>query len=76
VNSRHDDLSLVTAIAPCTGKIIKNAFERGDNCLQNGILHFVFMLSQSSEIVLQRHIRKSDFSERGLALKGLRGNVP
>jgi len=37
-------------------KIIKNylrVFERGKNLLQNGILHFVFKLSQSSEIVLQ-----------------------
>jgi len=43
---------LVTAIAPCTGKIIKNGlivFEREENLLQN----FVFKLSRSSEIVLQ-----------------------
>jgi len=42
--------------APRTGKIIKNGFrvrvfERGENLLQNGILHIVFKLSQSSEIV-------------------------
>jgi len=49
-------LSLVTAVALRTGKIIKNdlgVFERGENVLQNGILHFVFTLSQTSEIVLQ-----------------------
>jgi len=34
--------SLVAVVAPCTGKIIKNSlgvFERGENMLQNGILH-------------------------------------
>jgi len=42
--------------------------------LQNGILHFVFHLSQLSEIVLrvvEFKQAKRDFSERGLALKGL-----
>jgi len=34
-----------------TGKII--VCERGENMLQNGILHFIFKLSLSSEIVLQ-----------------------
>jgi len=49
----HDLTSLVLAVAPCTGKIIKNGlsvFERGETFLQNGILHFVFRLSQLSEI--------------------------
>jgi len=48
--------SLVTVVAPRTGKIIKNGrsvFERGEKLLQNGELHFVFKLSQSSEMVLQ-----------------------
>jgi len=46
--------SLADAVAPHTGKIIKNClrvFERGESLLQN-VLHFVFKLSQSSEIVL------------------------
>jgi len=48
--------SLAVAVAPRTGIIIKNdlhVFERGQDLLQNGILHFVYKLSQSSEIVLQ-----------------------
>jgi len=69
--------SLSAAVAPRTGKIIKNGlrvFERGGNLLQNGILHFAFKLSQLSEIVLQSQNlsrRKTDFSERGLARKRL-----
>jgi len=46
--------SLIAAVTPRTGKIIKNGlhvFERGE--LQNGIVHFAFKISQSSEIVLQ-----------------------
>jgi len=42
---------LAVAVAPCTGKIIKNefcVFEGGEN-----LLHFALKLSQSSEIVLQ-----------------------
>jgi len=38
------------------------------------IVYFTFKLSQSSEIVFQSqnlHRRKTDFSERALALKGL-----
>jgi len=56
---------------PRTGKIIKNdlrIFERGEQLLQNGILHVVFNLSQSSEIVLQsqksivrNRVAKSEF---------------
>jgi len=37
--------SLTAAVAPHTGKIIKNGlrgFERGENLLQNGILHVYF----------------------------------
>jgi len=47
--------SFAAPVAPRTGKINKNdlVFERGENFIQNGILHFVFKLSQSSEIVLQ-----------------------
>jgi len=43
--------SFAVPAAPRTGKIIKNGlrvFEREENLLQNGILHFVFKLSQSS----------------------------
>jgi len=36
----HDSDVTVAVVAPRTGKIIKN--ERGENLLQNGILHFVF----------------------------------
>jgi len=42
--------------------------------LQNGILHFASKLSQSSIVrnrVTKLEIRKTDFSERGFALKRL-----
>jgi len=56
------------------GRIMKNGlhiFERGKNLLQNGILHFVFKLTHSSEIVLQSlHRRKTVFSKRAWHLKG------
>jgi len=42
--------SLTAAVAPRTGKIIKNLLQNGIN----GILHFAFKLSQSSEIVFQK----------------------
>jgi len=45
-------LSLVAAVVPRTGEILKNdlgVFER-EEMIQNGILHFVFRSSQSSEI--------------------------
>jgi len=47
--------SLAAAVASRTGKIIKNGrvFERGENLLQNGTLHFAFNSSQSSEIIFQ-----------------------
>jgi len=69
---------LVAVVVPCTGKIIKNGlrvFERGENLLQNSILHFVFKFSQSSEIMLQSQNlsrQKTDFSKMDLALKRLR----
>jgi len=44
-------MPLPVAVAPRTGKIIRN--KRGENLQQNGILRFVFKLSQSSEIVFQ-----------------------
>jgi len=47
--------SFAAPVAPGTGKIIKNGLrvlERGENLLLNGV-HFVFNLSQLSEIVLQ-----------------------
>jgi len=46
--------SLVAVVAHCTGKIIKNSlsvFENGENFLQNDVIHFLFKLSQLSEIV-------------------------
>jgi len=47
--------SLAAVVAPRAGNlIIKNGlhvFERGENLLHNGILHFAFKLSESSEIV-------------------------
>jgi len=43
--------SLAAAVAP--RKIAFFVFERGENFLQNYILHFVFMLRQSPQIVLQ-----------------------
>jgi len=48
--------SLAAAVTPNTGKIIKNGlrvFESGEYLLPYGILHFVFKLSQSSEIVVR-----------------------
>jgi len=48
--------SLVVDIAPHAREIIKNGlhvFEMGENLLQNGILYFVFRLSQSSEIAFE-----------------------
>jgi len=47
---------LAAAVERRTEKIIKNGqnvFERGENLLQNGILHFVFSFSQLSEIALK-----------------------
>jgi len=63
--------SLALDVAPLTVKITKNrlnVFERGENLLQN-VLHFVFWISQLSEIELQRK-RKTDFSERAPQFKG------
>jgi len=54
------------------GYIIKNSlrvFVRGENLLQNGMLHFAFKLSQSSEIVFQ----KSEFKQTKNGLKGAIG---
>jgi len=48
--------TLALDVASLTGKIIKNhlnVFERGKYLLQNGMLHFAFWISQSSEIELQ-----------------------
>jgi len=47
---------MTALVAPRTGEIIKNnlsVFERGENLLQKGVLHFVFKSSQSSEIVFE-----------------------
>jgi len=45
--------SLATAVQAKSTKIFPIFFEREENLLQNGILNFVFKLSQSSEIVFQ-----------------------
>jgi len=48
--------SFVEAVAPPTGKFIKNGlslFERAEHLLQNGILHFVFSFCQLSKIALE-----------------------
>jgi len=48
--------SLVAVVASHTGRIWKKpppCFERGQHLLQNGILNFVFRLSQSSRITLE-----------------------
>jgi len=47
---------LALDVALLTGETIKNrlnVIERGENLLQNGMLHFVFGISQLSEIELQ-----------------------
>jgi len=66
--------SLVVVVAPRTGKTKwLSVFERGEDVLQNGILYFVFKLSQSSESCYKfrkLHRRITDFSGRGLALNG------
>jgi len=62
---------LVTALAPCTGKFIKNGlsvFEREEHLLQS-ILHLVFKFSQSLEIALGSYV---DEKPKNLMLKGLR----
>jgi len=51
--------------------MVLGVFERGRNLLEN--LHFVFKPAnrqQSYYIIRIYHRQKSDFSERGLALKG------
>jgi len=40
--------SLVVVVALRVGKIMKSLFERGEHLLQNGVLHFVFKLSQAN----------------------------
>jgi len=47
--------SFGVAVAPRTGKFIKDVFGRGEYLLQNGILHFVcrFRQLQLSEIALE-----------------------
>jgi len=48
--TRHDaDVTCSTCSTSSTG-----VFERGEYLLQNSILHFVFKINQSSEIVLQK----------------------
>jgi len=70
--------SLTLDVAPLTGKIIKNRLnivEREKTLLQNGMLHFVFWISQLSEIDLQSsnlRKRKSHFSEKEKFLKSNR----
>jgi len=57
-------------MAPRTGKIIKNGlniFERLENLLQNGVLHFVFRLTRGGKLEFTQ--TKNEFSKKGLALK-------
>jgi len=51
--------SLAAAVSPCTAKIIKNGlrFERGENLLQNGILHFAFKL------IVRNRVTKLEFTQ-------------
>jgi len=59
---------LVAVVAPRTGKIIKNDFERGEDILQNSSVN-----RQKSHWKVRFKQTKTDFSERGLALlKGLK----
>jgi len=61
--------SLVTAVAPRTGKIYKNrlsAFKRGENSLQNGILHFVFKFVNRQKSCFKVRIFTGE-TEQGLA---------
>ena len=68
---------LAGAIAPSTGKIMKNVpecFKREWNLLQNGILNFAISSSQSPVIAFQSqnlHWQKSDFLQKASAVKGL-----
>jgi len=52
--------SLAAAVAPRTGKINKNRlniFERGENFLQNDILHFAF------KSIVRNRVAKLEFSQ-------------
>jgi len=59
-------MSLAAAVAHRTGSL--RVFERGENLLQNGILHFVFKLSQSTvKLIANRNrVAKLEFTQRGL----------
>jgi len=64
--------SLATAIAPRTGKIIKNdlgVFERGEHLLQNDNHTLSIVRSRVTKL---EFTKTKNFSERGLALKGLK----
>jgi len=53
--------SLVAVVAHRAGKIVKNGlrlFEREENLLQNGILHFVFLTIQS---IVRNRVGKLEF---------------
>jgi len=53
--------SLVAVVAPRTGKIIKhdlNVFERGENLLQNGILHLFYVKS-----IVRNRVTKLEFTQ-------------
>jgi len=76
-NARHDAAVTCSGCSASYRQIIKNGLEKiiskeeEENLLQNGVLHIVFKLSQSSEIV-EFTQTKNGLSERGLALKGLK----
>jgi len=64
--------SLVEAVAPRTGKIITNGlrvFERGENLLQNNILHFV-TISRNRVTKLEFTRRKTEKGAWHLRVEG------
>jgi len=67
---------LVAAVAPRTGKIIKNGLSfLEEDLLQNCVLHFVQSIVRNRVGKLDFKQIKNEFSERGLTLIGL-GLIP
>jgi len=63
--------TMFAAVTLCTSKIMKESFLRKEK--YEIVLNFAFKLSLSLEIPLQSlslRTRKSDFSRKGLALRG------
>jgi len=62
---------LAGVVAPRAGKTIgASVFERWENLLQNGVLHFVFRLNQLPQIVGKLEFTQS---KTPLFWKGLKG---